>query len=122
LKSCRREYVQSVVGASLLAGAAVVVAVVAILAAIGRLRRNAIAGIRIPSLYASDAAWRIGHRAAVLPTAGTALICIALAGAVAADPRFAVAGTAVETAVLVVGVLVGTALAGRAARRLDHRA
>ena len=34
-------------------------------AASGKLRRNHIAGIRTPSLLASDAGWRAGHRAAI---------------------------------------------------------
>lgn len=104
------------VAASLIAVAAVVVAVVSALAAAGLLRRNSVAGIRIPSLYASDAAWRIGHRAAVLPTVAAAIVCIVLTIVVLVDPNFAVVGAILETAVLVIGVLAGTALASRAAR------
>ena len=109
-------YVLRVVGASLLAVAPVVVAAVAVLAATGRLRRNSVAGIRIPSLYASDAAWRIGHRAAVLPTVAAAVICVVLAVAELVDPDFDVVGSILQTVVLILGVLVGTALASRAAR------
>ena len=104
------------VGASLLAVAAVVVAAVAALAATGRLRRNPVAGIRIPSLSASDAAWRIGHRAAVLPTAAAAVICVALAVVKLVNPLFEVVGSILQTVVLILGVLVRTGLASRAAR------
>lgn len=104
------------VGASLLAVAAVVVAAVAVLAATGRLRRNSVAGIRIPSLYASEAAWRTGHRAAVLPTLAAAVICVALAVVDFVDPDLDLPGAILQTVVLLLGVLVGIALASRAAR------
>lgn len=94
-----------------------VVAVVTVLAAVGRLGRNSLAGIRIPSLYASNEAWVNGHRAAVLPVAVGAIACVVLALVALADPAFAPLGTTLETVVLVVGVLVGTILARRAARR-----
>jgi predicted permease len=105
-----------VVGASLLAVAAAVVAAVAVLAATGRLRRNSVAGIRIPSLYGSEAAWRTGHRAAVLPTVVAAVICVALAVVEFADPDLDLPGAILQTVVLLLGVVVGTALASRAAR------
>jgi hypothetical protein len=44
--------------------AGVVVVVLGRLAATGRLPRNVLAGIRIPSTMRSDEAWRAGHRAA----------------------------------------------------------
>jgi hypothetical protein len=47
--------------------ATALVAVVARLAAAGRIARNAFVGIRLPSTMASDAAWHAGHRAAVAP-------------------------------------------------------
>ncbi len=51
-----------------LAGLLPVLAVVSMLAARGRLRRNHLVGIRLPPLYASDDAWRRGHAAAVGPS------------------------------------------------------
>lgn len=114
--SLKTGYVSQVVAALLLALAAVVVAVVAALAGSGRLRRNSVAGIRIPSLYASEAAWRTGHRAAVLPTVTAAVICVVLAIVVLIDSNLAFVGPILETAILVIGVLAGTALASRAAR------
>jgi uncharacterized membrane protein len=49
-----------------------IVLVIGRLAATGRLPRNPLAGIRIPSTMRSDAAWRAGHSAAAsaLTTAG----------------------------------------------------
>jgi hypothetical protein len=108
------------VGAALLALAAVVVAAVTVVAGVGRLRRNSIAGIRIPSLYASDEAWMHGHRAAIVPTAASAIVCVVIAAILLTDPAFALVGTILETAVLVIGVLLATVLAGRAARRRDN--
>lgn len=93
------------------------VALVIVLAASGRLRRNPFAGIRIPSLTASDDAWVSGHRTAVPPTTGGAVVCIVLAAIVLADPGLALLGAVLETAVLVLGVLVGAVRADRAARR-----
>jgi hypothetical protein len=43
-------------------------AVTAMLAGRGVIGRNPIIGIRIPSLFASDDAWRRGHAAAVRPS------------------------------------------------------
>ena len=42
-------------------------AVISTLAARGTLRRNHGMGIRLPALFASDAAWQAGHAAAVTP-------------------------------------------------------
>jgi len=42
-----------------------VVVVLGLMAATGRLPRNLFAGIRIPSTMRSDEAWRAGHQAAV---------------------------------------------------------
>lgn len=49
------------------------------LGATGRLPRNIVAGIRIPSTMRSDAAWRAGHQAAAsaLTAAGTGSVAIA---------------------------------------------
>lgn len=53
----------------ILSGAAVLVLVVVLLAALGVVPRNRVAGIRIPAVLASDESWRAGHRAAILPAA-----------------------------------------------------
>ncbi|MES2094432.1 MAG: SdpI family protein [Actinomycetota bacterium] len=54
--------------AYIFAAAMLLIAVVTQLAASGRIGRNGFVGIRIPPTLASEAAWRAGHRAAVLPT------------------------------------------------------
>ncbi len=56
----------------------VVLAVVSALCASGLIRRNHLAGIRFPVLLASDRAWRVGHRAAVLPSGVFGAIAAAL--------------------------------------------
>lgn len=106
--------------AALVAGAAVVVAAVTLLAAVGRLRRNSIAGIRIPALLASDEAWRTGHRAAVLPTIGAAIVCVVLAAVVLTGRPVAYLGAPLEIVVLVIGVIAGSLLARRAVQRGGH--
>ncbi len=110
-------YLSDVLGPSVLAIAALAVAAVTLLAATGRLHRNTLAGIRIPSLYASEHAWMEGHRAAVLPTVVGAVLCVVLAVIVLASPPFSLLGTILEGAVLVISVLTATVLAGHAARR-----
>lgn len=41
--------------------------IVALLASRGTIPRNHILGIRLPPLFESDAAWRAGHAAAIMP-------------------------------------------------------
>ncbi|MTB87881.1 SdpI family protein [Aeromicrobium senzhongii] len=87
-------------------------------AAGGRLRRNAIAGIRTASTMASDEAWLAAHRRAERPTlaaAGVAfLVGLAPALPVGDDALFAVVmvGSVAILALVVHGAVVG----GRAAR------
>jgi uncharacterized membrane protein len=66
-----------------------VMVVVGRLAATGRLPRNILAGIRIPSTMRSDEAWRAGHRAAAsaLTAAGVGPMVVAVVARVMkADP------------------------------------
>lgn len=100
----------------LLTGAAV--AAVSSRAADGRLRRNALAGIRTGATLASEAAWVAGQQAArPLSDAGGAAFGVtglpaALAPRAAAFAGVALVGTGVATALL----LVAARQAGRAAR------
>jgi hypothetical protein len=89
-------------------------------AADGRLRRNAVAGIRIRSTLRSDAAWRAGHAAArpASDAAGAVFAVTGLAATVVRPaPWFAglvLAGTLGAVAVLLVGVRQAVGAADRA--------
>ncbi|WP_029146513.1 SdpI family protein [Microbacterium luticocti] len=90
------------------------------LCATGRVHRNPIAGIRIPALFASDEAWRVGHRAALIPMVVTTVICAVLTIVAAAVPSFAAGGTWAAVIVLLGGLLAAAMVAGRAARALTR--
>lgn len=111
------------IGALVMAVAGVVVVVVAVTARSGRLRRNHVAGIRLPSTMRSDEAWLAAHRAGFWPTAlgGVAAVGGGLTATVVVLARGddgvgagIVLGTA---AVLLAGVVVGGVLGVKAARR-----
>lgn len=94
------------------------------LAASGKLKRNGMVGLRIPSTMASDAAWRAGHRAAVPIMWLTVPVAIAASVGVATihpGPQ-PTAVLLLGLAVLVMGVIaiVATFVAGKAARRVGR--
>ncbi len=62
-----------IVGALVIAGAVQACAT-------GRIGVNPIAGIRLPSVMVSDAAWRAGHAAAVIPHWVTSGLAVVFAG------------------------------------------
>lgn len=101
-----------------LAGAALLAT--AWLGARGRLRRNKLLGIRVPSTLRSDAAWAAGHRAAAVPFALGGLVSVAGAVAVAlADTEDEITRTALAVVVLsTVALGVAGVRAHRAARRV----
>lgn len=94
----------------LLALAGALLLATAWLGARGRLRRNKVLGIRVPSTLRSDAAWAAAHRAAAAPFAAAGVV--ALLGAVAAagasdettPPIAIVTVTLVTAATVVAGV------------------
>jgi len=101
--------------------AAVIVAVLTVAVAIamslcarGVIGRNPLVGIRIPSFFESDEAWKRGHRAAVVPTVIAAVLALGVTIAGFALPRFGVAATIVNLALLLAGVIVGSVLGSRA--------
>ena len=103
---------------ALLAGTGLAVALLTRRAADGRLRRNALAGIRTRATLSSDEAWRTGHAAArgLSDAAGVVFVLSGLAVVAVRDA----AGFAV---VALVGAVLGTVLllvaawrAGRAVR------
>lgn len=106
------------ISALILAAASVLIAVVIWLCGAGVIRRNPIVGLRLPALFASDDAWKAGHRAGVLPTIAAAVICVILTIVVAVSPTtFGAVGDGIILAVLVAGVVVATILGNRAAYR-----
>jgi hypothetical protein len=99
---------------------AVVIGVVTA-AARGQLGVNALAGIRIPSVTASDAAWRAGHRAS-LPAVvvGCAVGTVATVLPLVTGWREVAAGASilVGCGALLAGTTVGAVSAHRAAVRV----
>ena len=61
-------------------GLLLVMVVICIAAASGRLPLNGFVGIRIPSLMRDDGAWRAGHTAAVRPAAVALVVALVASG------------------------------------------
>lgn len=103
----------------------VVTAEVARRAASGRLGRNRVAGIRLPSTMRSDEAWAAAHAASAPTMIVTGWITLGLAAvagvlAVAGRSEGVVAGVVLGAcAVLLVGVLASSAIGVRAARAVS---
>jgi len=104
-----------------LSGAAVIAT--ARMAATGRLRRNVLAGIRIPSTMHSDDAWRAGHVAAAtaLTVAGLGPIAAAAIAAKAPVDHSGKLQSRIATAWLLCWVGLATFQANQAARATDDR-
>lgn len=87
-------------------------------AATGSLARNALAGVRTRMTMSSDAAWQVGHRAALRPTmiAGTATVLWCSLSIVVGSLRTPVS-VLVAAGVLVSGAIVSIPMAHRAVRR-----
>jgi uncharacterized membrane protein len=109
----------NVVRAFRLGIAGVIVVGVGRLAAMGRLPRNILVGIRIPSTMRSDESWRAGHRAAAsaLTVSGLGPIAVAaIVGAKRSDTDTQTFLVRFGTAWLLAWIGVATVLASRAAR------
>ncbi|MGM1018259.1 MAG: SdpI family protein [Actinomycetota bacterium] len=103
-----------------MAGSGILLVWMARAAASGRLKRNAIAGIRIPSTMASDEAWLAAHIRAKRPTALAGYVSIA-SGLVALLPvPVPVLGVTVLVAcgAMLVLTLYGARVGGRAAAEI----
>ncbi len=98
----------------------VAVSVMTALCAANIIRRNAFFGLRMPSLFASDAAWSSGHRSAVAPLTLTSILQVALTVAVYLIPGWASIGTGIGLALLLIGLGAGTLLANRTARAVER--
>ncbi|NHT16128.1 hypothetical protein [Cellulomonas sp. IC4_254] len=83
--------------------------------------RTRSAGIRLPSLMASDQAWRAGHvaaRSAMAPFLGAAAVIAALSVPLQLAPVLYVISVGLSLASTVLALGVGSARAARAARRV----
>ncbi len=105
----------AIVGVGALWLVAAVSVVTSLLAASGKLERNHVAGIRLPSTMASDAAWRAGHRAAIPITWLTVPVAVVGSAVVALTNP----GSVLVFAALLIAILIAaTVVAGNAARRV----
>ena len=104
--------------AIVMVGAGVLQLWMATATASGRLGRNQIAGIRIPATLASDEAWLAGHRRAKR-SAQYAGWCAIVTGLLAFTPLetwLVVVSVLVGSVAMLVFVLYGASVGGRAAR------
>ena len=103
----------------ILAVLAVLVAVAVWLCSRGTIRPNHVVGIRTATFLASDAAWRTGHRAAILPTLIAAVACVVVTVIAALDPALAEGNVAllINTTLVLLGVIVGAVVGTRAIKR-----
>ncbi|MFO6451442.1 MULTISPECIES: SdpI family protein [unclassified Aeromicrobium] len=104
-----------------MAGAGVLLIWMARAAASGRLRRNALAGIRTPSTMASDEAWLAAHQRAERPTqaAGAASLLVAVVMLTPVSETAMFVAVMLGAAAMLVLVIHGAVVGGRAARALD---
>lgn len=93
--------------------AALLVLVVITLAALGVIPPNPVAGIRILSVLSSEAGWRAGHRAAILPAAVAVALTAATGLTSLSVPSLAPNAAALAT----LGLLLPLAWAAIAAHR-----
>lgn len=104
-----------------MAGTGVLLLWMASAAASGRLKRNHIAGIRTPSTMTSDAAWLAAHQRALRPTrvAGLISLVTALSTLLPTSENVLFAGLMMGSALILVFVVHGAVVGGRAAREAE---
>ncbi|AMB59237.1 SdpI family protein [Microterricola viridarii] len=96
------------------------------LGASGRLPRNRYFGVRSPSTRASDAAWRAGHQAALLPAwVGFAVTAVLAASAIVFEGATIDGVAALPAKLVVIAVFAASIVwmfmaANRAARAVAH--
>lgn len=103
--------------------AALLPAVTASLAASGRLKRNGFLGIRLPTMLASETAWRLGHRAAAKP-AWTGFTATTVLATISWESKGSEATIQVRTIlfiIILVTTVVWSFLAARGTYRTNQR-
>jgi uncharacterized membrane protein len=112
------ELIARMVLGAVMAGSGALLVRTARATASGRLGRNQVAGIRLPSTLASDAAWLAAHRRAERPTVWAGVVAIASAVPAVLPVPIAVLLVSVLAGCLAMLVLAlhGAAVGGRAAR------
>lgn len=109
------------IGPLVVAVIAIVLTVAATLCALGIIRRNPVVGIRIASFFASEDAWKRGHRVAVVPMAIAACVCIVLTIVAAVQPAYnGPTAVIVSLVILAAGVLVGAVMGSSVLRRTSQ--
>ncbi|KHK96038.1 hypothetical protein LK09_16950 [Microbacterium mangrovi] len=102
----------------MLAALIVVITIVVVLCAVGRIQRNPLVGIRVATFFASEEAWKVGHRAAIIPLVVAAVLSF---GVVALVSSFAevgdIAGTLINCGLLLASVIWGAVRGSHAIRR-----
>ena len=101
-------------------GSGILVLWMAQAAASGRLRRNQLAGIRLPVTMASDSAWLAAHVAAKRPTqwAGWCSIASAVPSLLPVPVPIVLASVLIGAAGMIAFALYGASVGSRAARSL----
>lgn len=112
------EWVARTILAAVMVGTGVLLVWMANAAASGRLKRNQVAGIRIPSTLASDEAWLAAHVRARRPTiyAGIASLASGLFALTPVSMPVVMNGILVAAVALLVFVLYGARVGHAAAR------
>lgn len=106
--------------AVVLTALSIVFAVAMPLCAAGLVRRNRLFGLRFWPITGSDAAWRIGHRAATAPAAVTAAVSIIAYVLSLSRPDAWTASVLVLAGLQIGGVAWATAAGTRAVHRADR--
>lgn len=98
----------------------IALAVVIPLCGSGRIQRNPFVGLRLPAFFASDDAWKAGHRAAVPSSVCGAVVALVACILVVALPSLAGVWFGVAVVALLIGLIIGAVVGSRAADRVPR--
>ncbi|HVX08447.1 SdpI family protein [Humibacter sp.] len=108
-----------IIGAAVVGILSIAVVVLIPLCATGRIPRNPFIGLRLPAFFASEDAWKAGHRAAVPSSVVGAVVALVACVLAIALPSTAGVWLTVAVVALLAGLVVGAVLGTRAARRVS---